>query len=98
MRRRIATQTEVAGRADQCPAKVMHPDAIDEHPRGQWVVLRHDRAGQAEPAASATEWLAVGGGDPHKLARHGFAGPAGMAALEDAWIVGPRRVAKRHCP
>ena len=53
MARRIAPQSEVAGRADQSLAEVPLPRAIDEHPRGQGILGVGDRSGAISKSAAA---------------------------------------------
>ena len=55
------------------------------------------RARSSRPLPSR-ERLAVGVRDLHELSRDRFARPAGVAALEDARVVGPRRVVQHHRP
>ena len=55
-------RAEVAGCRHHRLAEVVHPDAIDDHPRGQRVVSGRDRLGQVEPATAVGEWTAVGAG------------------------------------
>ena len=75
MRRRFGQHAEVVGRAHDPVAEMPLPDPIDDHARGQRVVLRRDPARQLAPAASAGDrWLLA----PAKNAgrRRGTTGPS----------------------
>ena len=52
MRRRIAADAEVAGRADERRIEVVHPEAVDDDAGGERVVIGDDRLGQFQPAAA----------------------------------------------
>ena len=52
VRRRVATEAEVAGRVDQPAAEVVHPNAVDEHAGGEWIILRRHRFRQFKATTS----------------------------------------------
>ena len=96
MRRRIAAEAEVAGRADDPLPEVVHPDAVHEHPRRQRIVLRRDGSGELEPAAAVREGLAIRIEHLEELARYIGAGPVRVAAQEELRIVRALGVEQRH--
>src|SRR5205807_10384099 len=58
MRRRLATQAEVARRPYYAGAEMMHPDPVYHHPRGQGIAAIADGLGKLQPAAALLERLA----------------------------------------
>ena len=50
VRRRLAAQTEVRGRADEAAAEMVLPQPIDHHPGEERVVAVGQPASQLEPA------------------------------------------------
>src|ERR1044071_4308096 len=98
MRRRIGTQPEVAGCADQSGAEMTEPDAIYQDPRGEGIVGTGDGPGEFEPAAAVgREWLAPrGGGHREEMARRFRARVIRIAADEDVRVVWGGIIRKDH--
>ena len=69
MRRRITAHAEVARRAHQSKAEVMHPHAIHHHPGGQGVFRIDDLARQLESSAAFVEGLVVATAETGEEAR-----------------------------
>ena len=98
MRRRIGAHPEIARRADESRAEMMHPDAVHEHARGQRIVTRHDGLRELQPPAGiGRERRALLARDHFKkLALHVGAGRAGVAANEHTRRTGLGAVEHRH--
>ena len=60
---RLGAEAEVAGRADQPGAEVVHPDPVDPDARRQRIGGVDDRPRQLQPPAPVRERLRVGPGD-----------------------------------
>src|SRR5206468_2441799 len=59
MTRRLAAEPEVARGADQACAEVVEPDPVDHDARREWILLRGNRLGKLQPAASMLEGSAL---------------------------------------
>ena len=99
MRRRIGARAEIAGRAHQAKSKMMEPNAVDDHPRGERIVVTGDGVRQFEPAAALRER----GGIRSRQAREEmwldrFAGHGGIAAKENGLACHRAGVAHDHRP
>ena len=63
------------------------PHAVDHYARGERVRFARDRLREFQPAAAIGEWLRIAVAEHgEETPRHGVAGPARIAADEDAWI------------
>src|SRR3982751_3850601 len=87
MRGRVASEAEVAGRADDRSAEMVHPDSVDQHASRQWIFGRGDRTRQFQSAGAFGERLPVLAGDHlEESPRHLFARRPGIASAVDAWV------------
>ena len=110
-RTRVASQSSNSGCVGASPRRPKSP-GVATSALPKWCIqtrLTNTRAvsglsfetialGQFQPAAAVRERLAVGAGDLQELPRHRLAGPAGVAAVEDARVVGSRRIVQHHRP
>ena len=59
MRGRLALRAKVVGRGHEAATKVIEPDAIDDHARGQRIVRVADPLRQLQPATALGDFLAA---------------------------------------
>src|SRR5438105_15135748 len=59
MRGWLAAHAEVARRAHERSAEMVHPDAIHEYARGEWVATIHNGPRQLQAAAAVVKRLAL---------------------------------------
>src|SRR5262249_47039412 len=87
MGRPIAERAKVAWRADQAAAEALRPDAIDENPRGQWIVAAGDGVGEVAAAAAVLERSRVARTeDVQEMALDQRSLVGGIAAHEDIQV------------
>src|SRR3712207_2555452 len=93
----LASEAEIARGAHQSLAKVVTPDAVNDHASGEGILSGRDRLGELEPAAPLCKCLAVlAGQDTQKLARHFRPAVARVSTDQHmgiAWLTG---VCKLH--
>src|SRR5581483_4786580 len=81
-------QAEIAGRVHERRAKMMKPNAVDEHARGQRIVAAGDVLRQFEAATAFLKGLAAGAGENfEKQPRNFRAVIIGAAANEHVGII-----------
>ena len=84
MRRRIATESEVARCANQSRSEVVHPDTIHDDARGERIIWIDDSACEFQPSAAVTEELVLAASQARqKTCRRERTRVTGVATKED---------------
>ncbi len=97
MARWIGAQTKIVGSRHQAGAKMMEPDAVNDHPACEGILLAGNRSGQLKSAATMDKRLPlVPRQDRKKLAGSLFTQSIRVPTDEDPAVLRLRTVDERH--